>query len=65
MALLDRYAAALKVRQQELATSALVNPGDTGSFYYGRACGIHAGLQEAMNILDDTMRDQVARDGQL
>ena len=56
--MIERIISALKAEQTKFAHGALQAPAGRDSFEYGRVCGIHSGLQQALNVIDALLKDQ-------
>jgi hypothetical protein len=52
----------LEDEQKTLAIEALSRPQGKDSYDYGRVVGIYAGLEQAKNLILDTMAEKEAKD---
>ena len=57
--------AALETKMAEVAKSAVERPVEGDVFSYGRTVGMYAGLQAAKQIIDEMLRDELKRNGDL
>jgi hypothetical protein len=54
---IERIISALKAEQTKVAHGALQAPAGRDAFEYGRMCGMHSGLQQALNVIDSILKD--------
>lgn len=52
----------LEDEQKTLAIEALSRPQGTDGYDYGRVVGIYAGLEQAKNLILDTLAEKEAKD---
>jgi len=57
----DLLLRALKAKQVELAQTALGNPRGTDSYEYGRVVGLYAGLQVALDEINNILAEDDVR----
>jgi hypothetical protein len=57
----DLLLRALKAKQVELAQTALGNPRGTDSYEYGRVVGLYAGLQVALDEIENILAEDDVR----
>jgi hypothetical protein len=62
---LAKIMAALEDKMSEVAKSAVERPADGDVFAYGRTVGTYAGLQVAKQLIDEMLRDELKRNGDL
>lgn len=58
----DRIISALKAKLDECAHSALRAPSQRDAFEYGRLVGIYAGLQMALDVVDNALGEDEEKD---
>lgn len=61
----ERIISALKAEQAKFAHGALQTPAGRDAFEYGRVCGIHSGLQAALEVIDGIIKDTVKKESEL
>ncbi len=54
----EKFFAALKAEQQQIATAGLLTPNARDSFEYGRVCGMYAGFERAIELLHSLTREE-------
>lgn len=57
--------AKLEAEMAEIAKMTVERPAAGDMFAYGRSVGMYAGLQRAKQIIDDMLRDEQKRNGDL
>lgn len=57
--------AALEAKMAETAKSAVERPAAGDMFSYGRVVGMYAGLDAAKKIIDEMLREELKRNGDL
>ena len=62
---LDGYESALRATQIQVAEQGAATPQNRDAFEYGRVHGYYAGLQKALDLYLDHVRDQNAKDDRL
>ena len=62
---LTQITAALEAKMAETAKNAIERPGVGDVFSYGKAVGMYAGLDAAKQIIDEMLRDELKRNGDL
>jgi hypothetical protein len=62
---LTKIMAALESKMLETAKSAVERPAEGDVFAYGKVVGMYAGLQTAKQIIDEMLRDEQRRNGDL
>jgi hypothetical protein len=62
---IEKIIGAVKSEQARMAQSALQAPSARDGFEYGRVCGMYAGLQRSLDIIDETLKDRNERERDL
>lgn len=62
MSLLDDVISAIERERAAHAHAALAMPGGHESFDYGKACGIYAGMQAALDIIEKVLEERASED---
>jgi hypothetical protein len=56
--MIEQIISAIKSEQAKMAQAALRSPSARDEFEYGRVCGMHAGLERALVLIDDLIKDR-------
>ena len=65
MSIENKLLTALKTAQVDFATGALRTPSKCDAFEYGQRCGHMSGLETAINILINLLKDEQDDDSKL
>lgn len=56
--MIERIIGEIRREQTEMAQAALRSPSARDEFEYGRVCGMHAGLERALVLIDNLIKDR-------